>query len=124
MMFPDELDLRAGDGYSFKTLGTFRFFGGVNYPDVTVPDFFETDLISSPRLTWVLVPPHGRAKKAAVIHDYLYKYQIVHRKQADDIYRAGCIELGVKKCRISIMYRVLRWFGWYQWNKYTKELEK
>lgn len=123
-MFPDELDLRVIGPYKFKTLTTFRQFSDSGLPNTIVPDFFETDLISIPRWLWWLIPPHGRAAKASVPHDYHYINQDITRKEADLLYREGCAHLKVKPWRKSVMYFFLRVTGWYYWDKRTKELKQ
>ena len=40
---------------------------------VVVPKGFRTDLASSPRILWPILPPFGRWSAAAVLHDYLYR---------------------------------------------------
>jgi hypothetical protein len=41
--------------------------------DVEIEQDFETDLATSPRIFWALVPPFGAYEAAAILHDYLLK---------------------------------------------------
>ena len=56
---------------------------------ITVPRGFEPDFASVPRLLWPLVPPHGRSRKAAVVHDYLYSRPDIPRVIADAVFAAA-----------------------------------
>jgi hypothetical protein len=39
--------------------------------DIIVPEFFDTDLASVPRILWAIYPPFGRYMTAAIVHDYV-----------------------------------------------------
>jgi hypothetical protein len=55
---------------------------------VTVPAGFITDLASVPRvLQWYAPSSHPDYRVAAIVHDYLYKFQVVPRFLADAIFR-------------------------------------
>src|SRR5258708_33483224 len=43
---------------------------------ITVPVGFVTDLASVPRVFWSLLPPAARYSYPAIIHDYLYWFQM------------------------------------------------
>ena len=45
---------------------------------------FMTDGSSSPRLLWPILPPYGDFVFAAIIHDYLYRFNVMTQKQADE----------------------------------------
>lgn len=63
---------------------------------IEVPKGFVTDLASTPRFVWAFLPPHGKYKWGAVIHDFVYKTQRFGKgfkgwRRADNmLYRAMC----------------------------------
>lgn len=89
-----------------------------SYPSdevITVPIGFETDFASIPRIFWPLISPIDNHAKAAVIHDFCYYHGLYNRKVSDQIFREALRVLKVKPWKVSVMYRVLRLFGWYRW---------
>lgn len=115
-MFLDDFVVKPIDSRRWELYKEFRY--GHDYSTITIPKGFQTDYASVPRLFWVLVPPWGNYGRAAVVHDYLYKNQDYTRKECDDIFRDAMVSSGVKKWRISIMYRAVRWFGIFAWRGY------
>lgn len=80
-----------------------------NY-EIVVPKGFKTDLASTPRLLWVLLPPFGRYSQAAVVHDYLYR--IEHdRKEADAIFYELMLRYDTYKWKARLMWLAVRLFG-------------
>jgi len=98
-------------------------FDGITY---TVPEGFETDGASIPRLLWTLFgsPMELPRAKAAILHDYLYTIGPKEpedqwdrlRLEADEVYKNFNIQLGMKKWKANIEYRFIRWFGGSHWN--------
>jgi hypothetical protein len=87
---------------------------------IDVPQGFETDFASVPRLFWRIVPPWGRYSPAAVVHDYLYHTAKVSRKEADDIFLELMARLAVPMWKRYVMYWAVRLFGWFAWNSSRK----
>lgn len=54
-----------------------------NGSTITIPEGFETDLSSVPRLFWSIAPPFGKFLLAALIHDYLYVTRTGTQEEAD-----------------------------------------
>lgn len=79
---------------------------------ITVPAGFATDYASVPRALWWLFPPHGRYKRAAVVHDYLYSCGCIHRAIADAVFLAAMEVLRVGRASRWTMYLAVRAFGW------------
>lgn len=88
---------------------------------ITVPAGFKTDLASIPRFFWRVLPPVGRYDKAAVVHDYLYQFNGVTRKQADDVLLEGMRVLGVPGWQCNVIYAGVRVGGWKPWNDYRQK---
>ncbi len=104
------------------TRGMFRYQGDVGEQsvDVLVPDAFETDFASVPRLFWWLVPPLGRYAKATVIHDYLYVTGELSRALADDVLYQAMLDLRVKAWLAWIIYAAVRLWGFFYWRRCVK----
>lgn len=85
---------------------------------IEVPERFETDLASVPRLLWPVVGPHELSPGAAVVHDYLYRRGgPVTRREADRLLREIALEHPhVAKWRVDVAYYALRLFGWSAWQ--------
>lgn len=81
-----------------------------------VPRGFVTDFASIPCLFWRVLPPAGPWAKAAVLHDYLYRFGVVSRTQADTLFyeRMKC-DL-VPGWQRWIIYLAVRLFGWRFYN--------
>lgn len=79
---------------------------------VTVPKYFKTDGASIPKAFRAFFNPMGKALRAAVVHDYIYRgHTTLTRKEADAIFYLLCLEDGVKKTKAKLMHRALRIFG-------------
>lgn len=88
---------------------------------IYVPEGFETNFASTPRIIWALFPPIGKWTQAAVLHDYLYAVghkTDISRKEADNIFLEamidGCL---VQKPTAYIMWFFVRVFGSYAYIK-------
>lgn len=111
--FTTPADLRMLDDYRFQVLAPFVYHIG-KFPSenvVVVPAGTVTDLASVPRLLWVILPPHGRWAKAAIIHDYLYANGIGTKEFADKVFLEAMAVLGVPKTKRTLMYWAVRLFG-------------
>ena len=85
----------------------------VNGLSIIVPEGFVTDLASIPRILWSFDPPFdGKYVLSAILHDYLYTYDIVKsRKLADNIFYVAMLEEGTSKFRALKFYLIVRMFG-------------
>lgn len=109
------------DGCKFRLLEPFEFYiGPAHQPEyvISVPAGFETDLTSSPRLLWPILPPHGKSAKAAILHDYLLSkstYEItgkgLSRQQADRIFLIALLVLGYSDDYAMALYRAVRLYS-------------
>ena len=94
--------------FSFKTKDTPEF--------ICVPKGFLTDFASIPRVFWTFVgsPASGKARRAAVCHDYLYKFGKhlgIKRKKADEIFLELMKEDGVGYIKRYSMFWAVRAAG-------------
>ncbi len=81
---------------------------------ITVPVGFDTDFASVPRVPIVYWLTGDTARKAAVIHDWLYREQKHPRRIADAVlYEASDNE---PRWRRLAMWAGVRVFGWVAWR--------
>ena len=71
----------------------------------TVPMGSTTDLASVPRLPGAYLLFGGRARRSAILHDWLYESRFP-RKWADDVFRAA-----MKEEEINPVTRFVMWLG-------------
>lgn len=132
--FEDALDVRAmDDGRNWLVLEDFYYLTDVRLtPDVlrehagvdtvgysdrtfgwrvTVPKGFVTDFASIPRALWAAVggPSEGKYRKAAVIHDFLYRTKgLATRPQADSVLLEAMKVSGCSWWQRSVIYSGVR----------------
>lgn len=82
---------------------------------ITVPEGFETDFASVPRLPLAYWLTGDTAHASAVIHDYLcrewYPVGKISWARAADIFNEAMKYEGVPAWRRAIMVRAVKWFG-------------
>jgi len=146
----DNLDLRDQDGRNYSVLAPFDYaVGAANGSTIVhVPVGFQTDFASIPRVFWPFIPPNGWYGKAAVLHDFLYRYgkigdMVIDRKYADDVLNEamcvlraawvlehGATKSGYPQCprgefrsllERQIIYWGVRLGGWATWNGYRSK---
>ena len=101
-----------------KITGTQKWVVAEDFPYMwdavsgVVPKGFETDLASTPRVTWSVFPKSGIYTEAAVIHDHLYRCQSRwNRHVCDGIFKEALLRCGVGSIRAYLMYRAVRLGG-------------
>lgn len=89
-----------------------------------IPEGFEWDLSSVPRLLWGLLPPDGSFELASMIHDYLYINKITTRKFADDemllwskVVSGTNSKVSLRNFDNQVRYIAVRLFGRVVWNR-------
>ena len=83
---------------------------------ITVPAGFVTDFASIPRIFRIIIPKLGKWTKSAVVHDYLYQFGGLSRKQADLCFLDGMKDLGVVKWKRWVMWAAVRVAGGFAWK--------
>ena len=101
---------------------------------VMVPAGFLTDGASVPRLLWALYPPFGgEYDRAAVVHDYLYRFaELYHgndhghisRGQADDLMLEMMEVDGFRPSGRRTVWSGVRVGGWVSWRRYRKAAQE
>ena len=85
--------------------------------EVFVPLGFETDFASVPRLPFAYSFFGGLAKKASVIHDFLYRTGKVSRQTADAVFLEAMEASDLNWFRRRSMWAGVRLFGWTAYRK-------
>lgn len=129
------LDVTEGkETCTLRLMSNFRVYSGVLDAIIDVPAGFECDSESIPLYLHWISPPFGYSKRAAIVHDYLYrnrgyvdanfKLHPVTRKQADAVYHELCSAKGLPVWRSNIRWAVLRLVGWKAWNDDSRLISK
>lgn len=96
--------------------------------DILVPDGFEFDLSSVPRIFWRLVAPFELSIAAPLLHDFLYRHRgdpppgavvpprTYSRKEVDDLFKRIMKQEGVPGWRWRLAYAAVRVFGQREWD--------
>lgn len=96
-----------------------KIYFTVNKKIYIIPNNFETDLASIPRLAWIVVTPmHSSLIKPAIVHDWFYRKSCdFTREEADLIFYHMLRNENVPVISSNIMYYAVRWFGWKFYKK-------
>lgn len=91
-----------------------------------IPQNFEFDLASVPRVFWSVIGSFELSLVAPLIHDYLYRFRgrpehhtrtqephlvVLTRRDADQIFLALMLREGVPSWKAKLAYRAVRWFA-------------
>ncbi len=93
--------------------------------DIAIQPMFIWDGASIPRALWSLIgsPYHPKFQAASLVHDYLYKYQLCSRKEADKVFYWILRANGVSKDQAKQMYLGVRAGGFIAWNRHKRALK-
>lgn len=119
---PDPLGRYLTNGEDFILCEPLEFFlskqEGVG-ESIVVPAGFITDFASIPRIVQLFLP-NSIGRRAAIVHDYLYRSRGIKnkftRKQSDQIFLDALEVLGVRKTRRYLLYFGVRIGGWLPWS--------
>lgn len=118
--FMTELVTRTVDDGHEQLTVPLVFASSVLGREICVPVGFVTDLASVPRLPFVYVLTGGTAKKAAVVHDYLYREQCCTRREADAVFSEAMKASGQPWWRRTLMWAGVRLFGWVPYRSHER----
>lgn len=79
--------------------------------NISVPEGFETDFASVPRIPIAYTLAGDTAHAAAVVHDYLYGDKSVKRSLADAVFEEAMNVSGISWWRRKLMWLAVRTFG-------------
>lgn len=89
-----------------------------------VPEGFQTDFASVPRVFWRILPPTGDYGRGAVLHDWLYQSKCCARADADLIFLTAMEALKVYRWKRLVLYYAVRVFGCRAYASQRRELMK
>lgn len=95
----------------WRLLNSLVYHADLTERTYVVPAGFVTDFASVPRLPLAYLLAGDTAHRAAVVHDYLYRYAIEPRKSADRVFCEAMADSGVPGWRRTLMYGAVRAFG-------------
>lgn len=103
--------------YRYHTCGTIHF--SIDNQHYIIPEGFETDLASIPRIAWpIMAPAHSSLIRPAIVHDWFYRKTCdYNRKQTDLIFYHMLKNDGVNPLRAATMYYAVRLFGSRYYNE-------
>ena len=116
-----------GPGNRWRLEEAYPYQDGPNL--ITVPEGFEFDLASIPRLFWWLIAPFELSIAAPLLHDFLYHHEgdlppgsiepprAYTRLQADRLFRDIMQTEGVPAWRRTLAFLAVRAFGWLGWRQ-------
>ncbi len=75
-----------------------------------IPAGFICDGASIPQFLWGVLghPLQADVRKAAVLHDFLYRNQVVRRKVADQMFYDALVEEGMDENKAQVFYSGVR----------------
>lgn len=109
---------------SLRLLGDLKVFSASLDAFITVPAGFEFEE-SIPTMLFSIARPRGESKRAAAVHDFLYKHhafetvsgwQFVSRREADAVYYELLLAKGVHPVRAFIRWLAVRLGGGRKWK--------
>lgn len=109
--FLNELCVKCIDDDKWVLIEPFKFMSDLVHFLIIVPEGFETDFASVPRIPLAYLLAGDCAHEAAVIHDYLYRTGKADRKTADEIFLEAMEAQGIPVWRRYGMYWAIRLFG-------------
>ncbi|WP_250538840.1 MULTISPECIES: DUF1353 domain-containing protein [unclassified Caballeronia] len=115
----DALDLRTADNSDdgkWILCAPLVYQSDVAGQTFTVPAGFQTDLASVPRLPLVFLLAGDSARKASVVHDWLYTMHPVTRDVADAVLKEASLLTGVPIWRAWLMWAGVRVGGASHWQ--------
>lgn len=104
--FVTQLSLTVLMDNSFRLAADF--FVSLEGELLCIPEGFETDLASVPRIPLVYLAVGGRGHKAAVLHDWLYESSMFPRLVCDQYFYHALRESGVNAIYARAMYAGVR----------------
>jgi hypothetical protein len=130
-MFLTDLDLRAtAPGYG-RLLAPL-VWGDLRYGTVVIPAGTDTDLGSTPQMLrrFRAFDPWHTGRKAAVVHDYLYRNgkwpdgRVCSRADADEFLRVAMVAEGYSASVARSWWLGVRSCGWLPWRDYRNAEQK
>ena len=111
-----KLSRRPGRSGEYRLEAPLRYVTGDGWRIEVLPGWY-TDGASIPRLLrWYADPFGGPYAAAAVLHDALYRSQLLTRVESDQVFRAAMIDAGVRRAQAWVLWAGVRIGGWMAWS--------
>lgn len=110
------------DGVHWELKEPFEYHLGIKDSGwvISIPVGFVTDFASVPKLLHWLIGPWGKHGRAAVLHDYLYRFAVFDRVVCDAIFLEAMRIIGCSKSTRRVIYAAVRVWGRYAWKKHRR----
>ena len=105
-----ELQVAAADGRNIRLLLPFSYTRSDGIV-IEIPAGTLSDGASTPPEVWPILPPFGKYWRAAVVHDYLYRYSNYPKDFCDDTLREAMLWSGVDEMEAITIYEAVKRFG-------------
>jgi hypothetical protein len=112
MPWLSEFDIRQVDDTYFMLLQDLVYYSKRYKVKITVPSGMVSDGPSVPRVPLLFWLFGHKGKRAAVIHDWLYRNSLLPREVCDDIFKEALLESGKFAFTACGMYAGVRVGGW------------
>jgi hypothetical protein len=109
-----ELVEDSADG-KWRVLEPFQYQSDIGQATFVVPANFETDFCSVPRIPLAYSILGNRARRAGVVHDFLYSAHPVDRETADEILREMVLLCGLGEVEAESFFLAVRFGGASHW---------
>lgn len=103
--FLTKLRVEKLDNGQWRLLAPLHYESAVAGRIIQVPIGFETDFASVPRLPFMFWLLGDRGHAAAVVHDWLYRTELVSRSMADAVFREAL------ESEVGFLSRWAMWAG-------------
>jgi len=109
----------------FRLTEPFEYHVG-DYPSeqvIKVPIGFITDFASVPRIFWPIISPIDNHAKAAVLHDWMYRFNYAKKSVCEKIFYEAMKVLEVPQWKRNCIYLAVYVGGWPTWIKYRRRYD-
>ena len=97
------MKVETDDGRSFTLIQAYNYLCRSGEL-ITIPVGTTSDGASTPVGLWLTIPPFGKYWKAAVLHDYLYRYTNRPKAECDLLLLEAMESLGVNEIEAHAIY--------------------
>lgn len=113
-----KLELKEGTDDSWKLIAPLYYNSALLQKQVMVPEGFETDFASVPRLPLAYLFAGGKANAAAIVHDYFCVTKEIPRSLADEVFLEAMEATGIPAYTRYLMYVAVRGYALatFQWR--------
>lgn len=106
----------TSDGRRFTLLEPVTFWAQSG-EKILIPAGTCADGFSTPRELWPSIPPFGDGWRAAVLHDYLYRFTSRTKEECDSLFLEAMLSMGVSDVMAKLIYDGVSNLGWKSFQK-------